>query len=299
MDTNNLFKYRSVTACMKAAFDLMSDNLKGLLRKTWWAMLPLAAMGTLTLYFRLPNKALHDWGLLHPWSSFLLQTLVYFLYFVCSIVAGTAVWSWMNKKPFKQNILPFLSYHLALYCGIVILAGIGLEAGRLIATPQNPLAMKGIASVAVLVLTIGFCIPFAYLLPRRMLLADDERPQIWASCKAGLRHSGGILAMGFLCAIILGVVCCVFMLPAIVLGGAQLMSQLGALEGDPLGVPTYFAPLLLSVTLAIGFVLNYVALWPWVAYVYLYGSYATQERERKKMKIDLAASQQGTLLPKV
>ena len=35
MDTNKIFKYRSVTACMKASYELVTGHLVQILKKTW------------------------------------------------------------------------------------------------------------------------------------------------------------------------------------------------------------------------------------------------------------------------
>lgn len=62
MKINDLIKHRSVTACMKEAYSLMTGNVKNLLKSTWWAFMIYAFMVAFMVYLRTPNKMLHDWS---------------------------------------------------------------------------------------------------------------------------------------------------------------------------------------------------------------------------------------------
>ena len=104
METNVFFKYRSITACMKEAYDLVSDNIKPLVKATWWAFALYAILMATTLYFRLPDKQLHDWGLTHPWSSYIVQTIIYLATWIASFVAGASLWKWINHQSLLRNL---------------------------------------------------------------------------------------------------------------------------------------------------------------------------------------------------
>lgn len=78
MKINDLIKHRSVTACMKEAYSLMTGNVKNLLKSTWWAFMIYAFMVAFMVYLRTPNKMLHDWGEENMMLSFCLQTVVVF-----------------------------------------------------------------------------------------------------------------------------------------------------------------------------------------------------------------------------
>lgn len=216
MNLKDLYKTRSVTACMKASYDTISSHLLSLIKKTWWATIPFSVLAALVLFFLLPNKPLHDWGQANPWASFILQTVVYVLFVVFAIVASVAKWGWLNGKKFSQNIAP-------------------RSIGKF----------------------------------------------LWTVIKNGFRHFGGYFKTCFLGGIIITLITVVVCLPAIILIVAQLYSQLGALEGDPLGVPGYFTYLLLFVFAAVSFILCHVFAWLQFTCVYLYGSYKQQEEEKK------------------
>ncbi len=281
MDTNILFKYRSVTSCMKAAYDLMSNHIVSIIKKTWWAVLPCALLMAITTYFRLPNKALHDWGISNPWSSYILQTVIYLLMLVSTITAGTSIWTWVNNRTFKKNFLPFLFINLSM-CILVFVLGGACSF------------VKGIWSLPILLLAVIVLLPYAYATPYIMLLKPGEKPKFWNAYKMGLRHLGGFFLLGFLCGIIICLISSIIALPALILGGAQLMAQLGALEGDALGVPGYFTPLLLLILTITCFLVFYLSVWSNLASIYLYASYEVQEIEKKKQREANMISQVNT-----
>lgn len=275
-----LYKNRSITACMKASYDTMASHPIPLLKKTWWAVLASAIVTALCLYIRLPNKALHDWGEENQMASFVLQTIIYVLCTVTNILTGTVLWNWINKKSLWWNLKHYFAIWLIsnLVAAAVILgiswAGIALVGDT----------AKTVAFAVAAVLTIIVMLPFGYLQPRVMLLEEGEKLRPWRSYAKGFRYSGGIFMLVFLGTIITLLIICVLFIPAFILCGAQTMAQLGAMDGDPLGTPAYFTPLFIVVSGILLFAFNYVEYWLSLAFAYLYGSYRTQEKERKQME---------------
>ena len=74
MKVNELFKQRSITACMRASYYAMTADPKSFVKQTWITQVPFAILLAIVLYFLLPNKSLHDWGEMNPMASFILQT---------------------------------------------------------------------------------------------------------------------------------------------------------------------------------------------------------------------------------
>ena len=108
----------------------------------------------------------------------------------------------------------------------------------------NPMAsfiLQTIIYGATIVMAI---VSFWHLLPRKQLCPKDEKRKIGKSLLRILRHFGGFFLTSFLGMIIVGIATFIAALPSIILIIAQFYSQLGALDGDPLGVPGFFTPLL-------------------------------------------------------
>lgn len=113
MKINDLIKHRSVTACMKEAYSLMTGNVKNLLKSTWWAFMIYAFMVAFMVYLRTPNKMLHDWGEENMMLSFCLQTVVYLGAIVAAFLMGAAAWRWLTDKPFGRMMKRFTTIYLA------------------------------------------------------------------------------------------------------------------------------------------------------------------------------------------
>lgn len=311
-----LFKYRSVTACMKASYDMISGNITSLLKKTWWAVLIFAIFMALTVYFRMPNKALHDWGENSPWASFILQSIIYLFTWLSGINMGAAIWSWLCNKPYAQCLLRYgivilIFDILTIGCDLLLSGGMmayytsattkAMAAATNTANAVNAVAanaanaanavaasvpmtttyiVTAVIAIIGIIVSLAILLPFGYVVPKVMLMEKGEKLEPWKTFKKGLRHAGGIFKMGFLGTIILSVIACIVTIPCTILGWAQLQSQMGALEGDPLGVPGYFTPLFLIVLVLTMFVISYTCCWLGISFAFLYGSKKTQEEER-------------------
>lgn len=274
---------------MKASYELITSHLKSFIKHTWPTTAPYACLMACTLFFTLPNKPLHDWGLQNPWLSFILQTLVYGATIIMSLVAGASVWGWLNHKPFKKNIRPYALLSLILLVLQYIPMGIFFHFQNSIIAiaykgdAKSTLILLGSIALLLIVLLI-LSLPFCYAIPKRMLLEDGEKMQYKKTFIAGLRHSGGFFTTGFLGTIILLILTIVVCLPSCIIIIAQLHSQLGALDGDSLGVPSYFTPLLLVVLAITCFIEIYLIYWLAIAFAYQYGSYKVQEEEKLRLK---------------
>lgn len=235
MEVNDFYKSRSITACMRASYDLLTGNFKQVIRRTWSHSLPFAILGAIVLYFLLPNKALHDWGEMNPWMSFIIQTIVYVativMFFVTLFFVSRSIKKACNNKASIKKDEKKAQAEEAP-----------------IAEAAKPKAKKGKAFLSI------------------------------------LRHFGGYLMTCFLGGLICLILACITCLPAGIIAAAQLYSQLGALDGDPLGVPAYFTPLLILVLIATCYVLIHIIYWLYISLAYQYASYKVQDEEKRKMK---------------
>lgn len=316
MKINDLIKHRSVTACMKEAYNLMTDNVKNLLKSTWWAFMIYAFMVAFMVFLRTPNKMLHDWGEENMMLSFCLQTVVYIGVVVAAFLMGAAVWRWLTDKPFGRMMKRFTAVYLAsavVSFVVSFAATFGLTcfyltafitapesaatAGSAAATGSAAMAETAAAGspslliivlfvfaiVAAIVLCMAVSLPFAYLTPKYMLQEKGERLRPWKSFKCGFRHMGSIFKMGFLGCLVILVAGILIYIPLAILIGAQVSAQMGTLEGDLVGTPSYFTFLFIVVTALLLFVFAYILHWLFISYIYLYGSIENDEMKKTEM----------------
>lgn len=317
MKINDLIKHRSVTACMKEAYSLMTDNVKNLLKSTWWAFMIYAFMVAFMVFLRTPNKMLHDWGEENMMLSFCLQTVVYLGVIVAAFLMGAAAWRWVTDKPFGRMMKRFTTIYLAsavVSFVVSFAATFGLTcfyltafitapesaatAGSAAATGSAAMAETAAAGspslliivlfvfaiVAAIVLCMAVSLPFAYLTPKYMLQEKGERLRPWKSFKCGFRHMGSIFKMGFLGSLVILVAGILIYIPLAILIGAQVSAQMGTLEGDPVGTPSYFTFLFIVVTALLLFVFAYIMHWLFISYIYLYGSIENDEKKKTEMQ---------------
>lgn len=317
MKINDLIKHRSVTACMKEAYSLMTDNIKNLLKSTWWAFMIYAFMVAFMVFLRTPNKMLHDWGEENMMLSFCLQTVVYLGVIVAAFLMGAAVWRWLTDKPFGRMMKRFTVVYLAsavVSFVVSFAATFGLTcfyltafitapesaatAGSAAATGSAAMAETAavgspslliivlfvLAIVAAIVLCMAVSLPFSYLTPKYMLQEKGERLRPWKSFKCGFRHMDSIFKMGFLGSLVILVAGILIYIPLAILIGAQVSAQMGTLEGDPIGTPSYFTFLFIVVTALLLFVFAYILHWLFISYIYLYGSIENDEMKKTEMQ---------------
>ena len=227
MEANILLKQRSITACMKTSYDLMTSRFIQLIKQTWNTNLPFAILLGITLYFMMPNKALHDWGALNPWLSFILQTIIYAGTLVMFLVTIIFTRRWLKKQ----------------------------TAGKITAANE----------------TTG----------------KEAKLPLGKRMASILRHLGGYMLTCFLGGLICLVLICITCLPVGIIAAAQMFSQLGALDGDPLGTPGYFTPLLMVILFATCFVIIYLIHWLGITLTYQHGSYSVQDAEKARLKANL------------
>lgn len=316
MKINDLIKHRSVTACMKEAYSLMTDNVKNLLKSTWWAFMIYAFMVAFMVFLRTPNKMLHDWGEENMMLSFCLQTVVYIGVVVAAFLMGAAVWRWLTDKPFGRMMKRFTAVYLAsavVSFVVSFAATFGLTcfyltafitapesaatAGSAAATGSAAMAetaaagspslliivLFALAIVAATALCMAVSLPFAYLTPKYMLQEKGEKLRPWKSFKCGFRHIGSIFKMGFLGSLVILVAGILIYIPLAILIGAQVSAQMGTLEGDPVGTPSYFTFLFIVVTALLLFIFAYILHWLFISYIYLYGSIENDEMKKTEM----------------
>lgn len=147
-----------------------------------------------------------------------------------------------------------------------------------VTSPMASFILQTVVYGATLIMAI---VSFWHLMPKHQLHTKGSKG--FKGLQRVLRHFGGFLSTAFLGMMIVGVATFIAALPSIILTVAQLYSQLGALEGDPLGVPGYFTPLLFIIFILTSLIFVYALSWLGLAMAYQYGSYKLQDEEKKKM----------------
>ncbi len=127
-------------------------------------------------------------------------------------------------------------------------------------------------------------LPFSYIIFNYMFDGHISFPSLLSRrFGVAIRHWGSIFIVALVTGILVMLFTIITELPANILYIANLQSQIGMLQGDPQGMPTYMTWMNLIVFAIAGFIQAYVHLSTLFPYFFLYGSLEAQEEEREEL----------------
>lgn len=117
------------------------------------------------------------------------------------------------------------------------------------------------------------------ILHKRSFLEKTEK----ASAAGWMRHLGMVLLVGIVCLFIVAILTLFTSLPSIIMIAANWESQMGVMNGDPLGMPSYVMWLSIGAFLLAGFLQAYIWLTTICPMYLAKTSIVLQEQERKAL----------------
>lgn len=139
--------------------------------------------------------------------------------------------------------------------------------------------------ILIMLLALAIQLPLSYVLPKYLLTEKGHFANICAKgYPVAIRRLGAVFIVTLVVVIITMLLTLIVQLPANILYMANLQSQMGALYGDPLGMPEYIGRLNFAVFVLMGFLQAFIHLSTLFPLYYLYGSIEQQEQERNEMK---------------
>ncbi len=291
MEKELLYKSRSISSCIQAAYRLMSDNFSNIIRSTWLPVLLLSLMSGIFVTLNIPSPDIFTLGIAHQ-TSFLATFAISLLGMLfCGIWVASRLMSMLNERPRRWNftrmlilILNCLAIGICLYAILFISMWMASKytGGNLMHfIKDNWLVVLGIYFVIILAF-----LPLYYICMRYLC---DEKANFWRDLPktymTGLRHLGFIFLITLLVYIIVAILILVISLPLIILQVANTASLLGEITGDPSGLPNYFIPLVGITTFVVTILVTYVYMYPLIVYFFMYGSIEKQNEERSTTAI--------------
>ena len=104
----------------------------------------------------------------------------------------------------------------------------------------------------------------------------------------GIKHLGFILIGQIITMLFYMAIMIVVSLPFMIILNSYLFNQMGIMNGDADGTPSYLTFLLIAVSLLTTFLYTYIFVYFYIFCYYIYGAITQQEKEKAdiKMKID-------------
>lgn len=286
-------KNRSFTACLRDARDFLIDNIETFAQKVWIPALIFSVLIALCVFFRLPNLSLHNWGVSHPWTSWIVQTIIYAGTFISEILYFSSVFNTVNGYGRTRNFGRYLQYFLVniLIDAVFFLVCWGLKnlfTALIGSHPLSHIAHLTILSLYVLICVVLFLlitIPMLYVAPKYMMEKDAKWKQLFRHFSTGFHRWGMLFMTTLLLSIIIGLIMFILAMPAMVLISAQISSQMGLFIGDPANLPGYFPILSFLVFTITALLFSATMIYTIVTFIYVYGSINTRKKTKEEMTI--------------
>lgn len=144
--------------------------------------------------------------------------------------------------------------------------------------PERPLAL-------IMLIAMPLVLPVVYALARKVLkLQRDFWVAPKASWKMRLHYAGLLFVVLFTSALLVMLVSCIILIPAVILCLANVQALQGMLMGDPSGMPPYMTGLTFFTFVLAAFLQFYVSQMLLVHYYYACGSMQAREQNRQRQQ---------------
>lgn len=284
-----LYKVRSLSSCMKAAYDMFSTNIRTIFRRTWIPALVFSIFSAIatTIFYKVPFNSLT--------AGTAIASFIVFLF--CIGVLMTSVWfdaiiiSLLNGNSMKAN-LPRVIRLTLLIIGITFAISIVTSVIALIPTINSgKMINPGVVGLSVIISCLIYGVFVIVLLPTlyssmKYLMEPEQKvfSVLGKPYGAGWRHWGYIFMLCLLAGIIVSIIYLIVGLPMSIITIAFSINAGGLALGDPSGLPGYFPILTFFSSLISSFIMIYVGAWVTIIGYYAYGHIETRERERSERK---------------
>lgn len=290
-----LYKARSLSSCMKTAYDLFSSNIRTIFRRTWLPALIFSVLAAISMVLLTDNVYNTD-----PTTPFTAKQIISnIIAAAIGIVAiAASVWfdaiiiSLLNGFSMKKNLPRVIQVALLMLVLVVIVTIISSAASII---PFVGTGKKGITdqalytstaiTIGIYVLYVIAIIPILYssmkffVEPEQKIMSVLGKPY-----RAGWRHYGYLFLICLVTGIIVSIIYLIVSMPATVTNFASMVDADGVALGDPSGLPGYYKPLAGLAVLIASFVMIYVGAWFTTIIYYAYGNIEAKERERNERK---------------
>lgn len=311
---DTLMKSRSSSACIKSGYKLYIGNFRKIFKSSWLVALIYAVLcgivATVCVIHipRIIMQMMASGQITYQYATDYLGliTIVCVLVIIGGIVE-TAFYSCgmsLLRKHAAANAIPtptswfHIDIHItwrtikAVLCNLLITTVLLLIFSVILSFPlKHFMTGQSIYVIALTATMLGVAITALLWLPLcfvsiKYIMCDDTR--FWrllgSGYKMGLRRYWFIFVVMLVSGIIVCVAEYVLQQPAFIIAMANSQANMGVINSDPLGMPSYIIPLTAITFFVAGFIQAYIRLTAFFTAYYMYGSIDTSEAERKQFK---------------
>jgi MFS family permease len=287
-----LYKSRSFSSCIKAAYILISTNIKAIFKSTWMPALLYAMVLAASIMMEIPDKSLVDTGMARPIITSVIMLCIWILDIAISTWFVASIISLLNGENFKKNltrsiVITLVSLLFMAILWLLIFVSKGVFTSLLTSTKVTTTASVVAPAISILVFSVIFGIvllPYGFSSMKYLVDHTSKISDLFKKDYVkGWHHWGFLLITLFITIVIICLLALIVFVPLIIIVVAQSINQLGIISGDPSGAPGYFPYLVYATALITMFILAYIMVWAYFVLYYAYGSIETLEKEKHEM----------------
>lgn len=271
MEKEELYKIRSASGCVTAAWKQCCTQLSVVFRRIW---LPVTLFALFAAIYRALYYEQSQWFSVQTELT-VVMAICGVLMFACCAWSLSRLFQLFNGNGLAKN---FKRCAVALLSTCLLFAVIGAAVyGITRLTACNWWVILLSASI----LTI-LTLPFHYAHVRYVEESTDNYFQsIGTGLSRGYRYFGRVAAPSLLAVFILLVITAFLAIPAVLMSIAEADSRIGVTIGDPSGMPGSFVWLLSAVTFITVWLIFFAWHYMTVVNIYIYGSIEELHQQRK------------------
>ena len=280
---NNIYKNRSISACVKVSFDLLTINFATIFKKTWLGSLAWAICLTALVFFfgklilAFTANGPQAWATAIPTLCTLLLSLIASAYMTTRVV--TLLFKQPLKHVFRRAFITIILLTVIFLAAFILVPEASERIANLLSSSKllSPLyaTIVGFVLLGLFILTfLAFMLPLQYSLTHYICTPKAKLLQAFSKdYRTGLRH-WGFLFIGQILIIFCAIIPLLFLaLPVFILFTAYGYNLWGMLTlADPNGLPGYFVPMMIVFVGIISFIASYILTFALLTKIYIYSS---------------------------
>lgn len=289
-----LYKNRSITSCLKTAYNFYMSNLKGILHALWLPVLlcGIFSAAFITLMISQDNSSIPF--LQRPHLYVILVVVLCLASVITGIWAFARLSSFLNEMPRRWNfkrmsVVVMASLLVSLPILIFLVGGIWLMF--IYGNAGSNVLIKTIFLVGVSLLALFLVVPMIYVNMKYLHVKEVNYLKAFSTnYRKAFRYVGFLFVTIILTLLLAFVITSVILLPLYVLLIAKSKSNAGVAMGDPADIPGYFIWLVYAAMVFACIVLWLIIIYEMLVCSFLYGSIEQKQAEMQEAKEMVSAT---------
>lgn len=283
-----LYKNRSITSCLKTAYNFFLSNLKGILHALWLPVLACSLFSAAFITLMISQDNVNTPFFQKPYIHVVLAVVFCFVSVFTGIWAVARLSSFLNEMPrrwnFKRMVVVFMASLLVLLPILFLLGGAGWLMFIYGDAGSNGL-LKTVLLVGLTLLASLIVMPMIYVNMKYLNVKEvNYFKSFTTNYRKALSYVGFLFVANILTLLLAFVITSVILLPLYVLLIAKSKSHTGVAMGDPSDLPGYFIWLVYAAMVIACIVMWLIIIYEMLVCYFLYGSIEQKQAELKEAK---------------